>query len=91
MRRDLAVLVLISSLALVSGSSWVATAEEVPRLSKDGLKEMLGNPEVIIIDVRTASAWNRSELKIKGAVREDPANVNSWINKYPKDKTLVFY
>ncbi len=47
--------------------------------------------DVIIIDVRTDFAWQTSELKIMGAVREDPNNVNSWISKYPKDKTLVFY
>ena len=47
--------------------------------------------DVIIIDVRTNFAWETSELKIMGAVREDPNNVNSWISKYPKDKTLVFY
>jgi hypothetical protein len=30
-------------------------------------------------------------LKIKGAVREDPKQVSSWIDKYPKDKLLVLY
>jgi len=35
--------------------------------------------------------WTGSDLKIRGAVREDPLAVDSWANKYPKDKTLVFY
>jgi rhodanese-related sulfurtransferase len=30
-------------------------------------------------------------VKIKGAVREDLEKVDTWMNKYPKDKTLVFY
>ena len=35
--------------------------------------------------------WSGSDKKIQGAVRENPADLASWINKYPKDKTLVFY
>ncbi len=91
MRRKLAALVLTLSFALILGFSWVSMAEEVPRISKEEVKRMFNNPDMIVIDVRTASAWDRSELKIKGAVREDPGNVDSWMNKYPKGKTLVFY
>ena len=35
--------------------------------------------------------WAPSNTKIKGAIREDPPKVSSWMEKYPKDKTLVFY
>jgi hypothetical protein len=35
--------------------------------------------------------WADSDLKIKGAVREDPKVFESWANKYPKDKTIVLY
>ena len=66
-------------------------AAEVSRMTKEELKGMLGNPEIVLIDVRTGSDWNASEFKIKGAVRADPAKVADWIGKYPKDKTLVFY
>ena len=75
--------------------SWILTmtalAEEVPRITKEELKGMLGNPNVVIIDVRANVDWVGSGLKIKGAVREDPRKLNSWMDKYPKDKTLVFY
>ena len=37
------------------------------------------------------SDWNKSELKIKGAVREELSTISGWIDKYPKGKTLVFY
>jgi rhodanese-related sulfurtransferase len=47
---------------------------------------MLENPDVIIVDIRNADG-----LKIKGAVQEDAGNMNSWMSKYPKDKTLIFY
>ena len=66
---------------------FTALAEEVPKITKEEVLGMLGNPDVIIIDVRAGGG----ELKIKGAVREDPKNVSLWIDKYPKDRLLVFY
>jgi hypothetical protein len=68
-----------------------AGSAEAPRMAKEELKGMLGNPDVLVIDVRTQRDWKESDLKIKGSVREDPGAVESWANKYPKDKTLVFY
>ena len=92
MKRKLkAPFAVILSLAIVVTFSRMAMAEEVPRISKEEVKEMLGRSDTIIIDVRTGKSWDGTELKIKGAVREDPAKVNSWMDKYPKDKTLVFY
>lgn len=69
----------------------IGQAEEIPRMTKEELKGTLGKPEVIIIDVRANADWAGSKLKIKGAVREDPRKVASWIDKYSKDKTIVFY
>ena len=68
-----------------------AFAAEVPRISKEELRSMLGNPDIIIIDVRLSGHLSGSDTKIQGAIREDPEKVNSWMDKYPKDKTLVFY
>ena len=64
---------------------------EVPRITKEALKPMLGDPNVIILDVRLLDQWKTAEVKIPGALYEDPGDVDSWIVKYPKDKTLVFY
>jgi len=44
-----------------------------------------------IIDVRSAHDWVDSDTMIQGAVREDPKQTASWMNKYPKDKTIVLY
>ena len=73
--------------------AWVPSvmAADIPRITKEELKAMIGNPNVIIVDVRTNAGWNESKLKIKGAIREDPTQVKSWIEKYPLDKTFVFY
>ena len=68
-----------------------AKSADVSRMKKDELKAMLDNPNVVIIDVRANADWVKSNLKVKGAVREDAKKVNSWMEKYSKDKTLVFY
>ncbi|MBI5582847.1 MAG: hypothetical protein HY892_03395 [Deltaproteobacteria bacterium] len=78
---------LVLSLALVFN----VPAAETPRIDKEKLQGMLGTPELILIDVRAGSDWKASTQKIKGAVREDPDQVDAWMNKYPKEKTLVFY
>ena len=67
-----------------------AIAED-KRITKEEVMQMLGSPDLIIIDVRAALEWEKSELKIKGAIREDPDSVSSWMSKYPKDKTIAFY
>jgi hypothetical protein len=66
-------------------------AADVPKMSKEELQPKLGNPDVIIIDNRTDHDWTGSRSKIKGAVREDPTQILAWVDKYPKDKTFVFY
>jgi hypothetical protein len=68
-----------------------AFAADVPKMSKEELQAILGNPDVIVIDVRSPGDWAPSNTKIKGAIREDPPKVSSWMEKYPKDKALIFY
>ncbi len=92
MKRKLAIVLLLTLIMAgegILGPS--ASSQEVSRMTKEELKSKLHNPDVIIIDVRTDRDWNEGSLKIKGAVREDPQNVISWMDKYSKDKTLVFY
>lgn len=69
----------------------ITKSADAPRITKEELKAMLDSPNLTVIDVRTERDWKEGDLKIKGAVREDPGTVESWANKYPKDKTLVFY
>ena len=68
-----------------------ARSAEPPRMTKEELKSTLGNPDVVVIDVRAEADWTGSDLKIKGAVRENPGAIESWAKKYPKEKILVFY
>ncbi len=68
-----------------------ADAGGVMKVTKEELKKQLGSADVTVIDVRSQMAYNASKIKIKGAVRENPAMFGQWAHKYPKDKTLVFY
>ena len=63
----------------------------VPSLSVHQVKQMMGRPELIIIDVRKNLSWWQSTTKIPTAVREDPSKVDEWAQKYSKDQTLIFY
>jgi len=93
MRSDLAVLLLLTVSICWMGvdTSTAYGAGDMARMTQEELKGKLGDPEVIIVDVRTEGSWKASASKIRGAVREDPREIENWIKKFPKDKTLVFY
>jgi hypothetical protein len=76
---------------LVVGTWATACIAGTPTMTKEDLKEKLGSPDIVIIDVRVGGSWTSSEVKIKNAVREDPQNADTWMNKYAKDKTLILY
>jgi hypothetical protein len=63
----------------------------VSAISVDQVKQLLGKPETVIIDVRRSRNWWRTSQKILTAVREEPSKVEQWLRKYTKDQTLVFY
>ncbi len=64
---------------------------EISRISAHQVKELLGRPDTVVVDVRTYRNWWRSSKKIPTAIREDPSKVDQWIEKYIKDQTLIFY
>jgi rhodanese-related sulfurtransferase len=90
MKRRLAILVIFVLIGMGLFTT-LAMSNDVPRMTKDELKAMLDSPNLIIIDVRVDKHWNASDMKIKGAVREDGNDVKSWAGKYSKDKLLVVY
>ena len=67
------------------------TQDDACFITKEELKALLGSPDMTLIDMRFGRDWTDATLKIKGAVREDPMKPGMWIDKYPKDKVLVFY
>jgi len=80
-----------SVLAIVGILAADSLAADVPRMTKEELKALLGNADVVIIDGRSPGHWNSSDSKIAGAVREDPYAALPWAGKYAKDKTIVIY
>ena len=74
--------------------AWSATVsaaggDGVPRLTKDELKSLLGNPDVVVLDVRFDG--NLAPSRIAGAVHEEPDKVDSWAGKSARGKRIVLY
>jgi hypothetical protein len=67
------------------------SGNDIPRISVDDAKQLMDDPNVVIIDVRTQKTWWSSTTKISGAVRENPSKVSEWMGKYSKTQTLLFY
>ncbi len=93
MKRNvrLTILVLGTCLLLLTGYVSGHAQDESLFITKDRLKSLLGGNDMTLIDLRFGRDWNDAALKIKGAVREDPMKPGQWIDKYSKDKLLVFY
>jgi hypothetical protein len=92
MKQLWAIVVFLVAFVLTGCLQNLALVAKVPRMTKEELKPLLGNPDVIVVDVRLAGEWKRDASKIQGAVREEPEkDYRTWASKYPKDKTLVFY
>jgi hypothetical protein len=98
MKRLLAVMFgLILSLG-IGGSSLVSGAgqenvpfPEVPRITKEELKDLLGKPDVVLLDCRPDEQWRTAEQKLPGAIHENPLEVASWAPKYSKDAKIIIY
>jgi len=93
MEKRLIVFLISILVMMMACTTWTLStmSNDVPRMTKEELKAMFDNPNLIIIDVRYDPHWKESNLKIKGAVREDYNDVKSWANKYAKNKLIVLY
>jgi hypothetical protein len=88
MMKHVVSMVLLVFIVLVSG---VVRADDTRAMTKEQLLPLLGKPDVIIIDVSSVEGWDSRDKKIPGAFREEPMKFESWMNKYPKDKTIILY
>ena len=69
-----------------------SAGESVQRISKEELKPMLGDPGVTVIDVRSKRDWEGSDVKIPGAVRQNPSTKDlSWAEAYDRGRSIVLY
>lgn len=84
--------VILMLIALAAYSAMPTTVEQVPRLSKEAVKAMLGKPDVVIIDGRYIKQYEQSDKKIPGAVFVNAENLEEFFKKYPKkDATYILY
>jgi hypothetical protein len=65
--------------------------QSVTIICADQAKQLLGQPDTVIIDVRKPRNWWRTSQKILSAVREDPSKIDQWAQKYAKNQTFIFY
>jgi uncharacterized protein YneF (UPF0154 family) len=85
----LAGLLISAFLGCVAGWS---SEDKTPRMTKEELRLLMGDQGVVVVNVRIQEEWKKSDRKIQGANHEDPEkDVTKWADKYPRDKTLVFY
>jgi rhodanese-related sulfurtransferase len=89
-RTRFAILTALLGLAMV-GAAEIPTQEDAPRMTKEDLKALLGSPDLVVLDLRLEEQWKFSNRKILGAVHENPTVPDTWMDKYPKEKTLVLY
>ncbi len=89
--RKIAWLILLAALPLLAQAQCLAAAPGVQYVSPDTLKGMLGDPNLILIDVRHPHEWARSQRMIKGAIRFSPDRADTWGPLLPRDKHIVLY
>ncbi len=84
--------VLLPLVALAGWSAPPSSVEQVPRLTKEQVKGMLGKPDVVMVDIRYIRQYEQSDKKIPGAVFVQPENFDEFVKNHPKkDATYVLY
>ncbi len=87
MKKIYAILIAICFLSLPSMG---ITADD--RITIKELKAKMDKGEnIIILDVRTSGSYMGSKIKIKGAVRIDPAAIEMKYQNLPNDKEIITY
>jgi len=84
-------LTFVAAVCLTGMGEKPVPADVAPRMTTEDLKSRLGAADLVVIDVRADRDWKGSDLKIAGAIREDPKSPDKWGGKYPVDKTVVLY
>jgi rhodanese-related sulfurtransferase len=89
--RPKAWMVLLVLLALLAAPGAAPAKSEALEIDQDTLKGLLGAPDLLILDVRQGGDWDKSDQKIRGAVRQDPRQVEAWGPQLPRDQKIVLY
>lgn len=90
MRKLYALVVILGLMVLPTAIYAVDTS--VPRIAKEDLKaKMERGEDILILDVRTGGSYSGSKVKIKGAMRMPPGEVDMWSKNLPKHKEIITY
>ena len=69
-----------------------SAADNVPRITVQELKaKMDKGDDLVIVDVRTGDDYERSKIKIKGAVRIPIVKIEERYRELPKDTQIILY
>lgn len=82
---------LIITAIVVTGLGVPQAQSDVGLMTKEELRAMLDDPELVILDVRRGKDWTSSEFKIQGAIYAEPKAYADWVGTYPPDKKYVLY
>lgn len=62
------------------------------RITVQQLKQKMdANEDIVILDVRSNNSYNTSNVKIRGAIRIDPDQIEAKLKELPKDKEIITY
>ena len=61
---------------------------DIPFISIEELKAKLGEPSVVILDVRIPKHIAASRFKIRGAVWVNPKEIGQWVHSLPSKSRL---
>jgi hypothetical protein len=65
--------------------------DDISKITKEEVQKIIGQADVLLIDVRYEKNWKKSDMKIAGAIREHPNELGSWVGKYAKNNKLILY
>ena len=83
--------VLLAGSAINTEPTVAAASGDIPFITIQELKTELGEPSLVILDVRIPKHIAASRQKIKGAVWVNPKEFDRWIQSFATDATYVLY
>ena len=84
-------LMVVLALGSVLRPTQAFAADDVPRISKEDARALLGKPNVVFLDARVDKAWKGSRRQITGSVRVDVFDMETQAANYGKDTTFIVY
>ncbi|MEK6760025.1 MAG: rhodanese-like domain-containing protein [Deltaproteobacteria bacterium] len=77
---------------LLASVAFSATGGDVLRITPEELNARVARGErIFVIDVRSPGSYERSAVKIRGAVRVAPNELFKSATEFPSDSALVLY